>query len=1018
MKVSNVSLSGSRRLITMLALWLGCMFVAVGTASAQSSNGGTVSGVVLDETEHLPMPGVTVAVMKGGKMVTGTSTNLDGEFTLKVPAGTKLKFSYIGYAPQELAPVFGKSMEVVMAEDAEKMDEVVVNGYFTRKKNTYTGAAKSLSGDELLSVSPTNILQAISTLDAGINITQNNSMGSNPNNIPDLVIRSTTSLATDNEVGLNSPLIVIDGVESTLQALYDMNIQDIERVDILKDASATALYGENAANGVIIIERKRVTQAPVRVRYTFTPQASFADLSSYDLCNARQKLELERLAGLYKSTSGELDQSYFDKLAIINAGTDIDWLSKPVRNSFSHTHSLSVSGRGSSLDYNFTADYSSVNGVMKGDGRNRYGFDIYLSYRVQDKLIVTLRADHTNLQTDASPYGSFDDYITANPYESPYDMHGNLRKTLSYSYSNPLYEASLSSFSKTNTRTQNVSLDVRYNFKPNLYVTAQGAYSTSTGRSDVFKSPDSNYFPETTALNQRGSYTLGNLGTDNWSGKIIGNWIHSFDKDGTMFTLNLGWEVKRNKSTSSYLTGSGFLSDDLNDISYASTYSSNQLPSGGEDLSTSIGGFAAANFIWKNRYVVDGSYRLSGSSKFGADKRTAPFWSAGLGYNLHNESFMRDLGWVDLLRIRSSYGYTGSVKFDSYQAMSTYFYSINYLHYAGVGAIPISMANPDLTWQTTKKFNIGLTSSLFGDRFNVNLDYYRENTDDMLIDVSLPPSSGATSVKNNFGSQESYGLEFSLWGKVLQTRDWSWTLSANGLHSKTTILEISDALKRKNESNADHNTETTPRIQYHEGESPTTIYAVRSAGIDPASGQEIFIKKDGTYTFDYDTDDQVGCGDTNPKIQGTFSSLLTWKNLSLNLNFSYRFGGKMYNATRMAKVENINPRGNVDVRAFSERWKQPGDRVPYLAINLLDDETDIVTYAYTDRFIEKDNELWLSSVMLQYNFPQPMLKPLGVQRLYLSAGAEDLFRITSAKYERGTSYPYSRSVNFSLSVTF
>ena len=152
----------------------------------------------------------------------------------------------------------------------------------------------------------------------------------------------------------------------------------------------------------------------------------------------------------------------------------------------------------------------------------------------------------------------------------------------------------------------------------------------------------------------------------------------------------------------------------------------------------------------------------------------------------------------------------------------------------------------------------------------------------------------------------------------------------------------------------------------------------------------------------------MGCGDTNPKIQGTFSSLLTWKNLSLNLNFSYRFGGKMYNATRMAKVENINPRGNVDVRAFSERWKQPGDRVPYLAINLLDDETDIITYAYTDRFIEKDNELWLSSVMLQYNFPQPMIKPLGLQRLYLSAGAEDLFRITSAKYERGTSYPYSR----------
>ena len=1018
MKFSENSLRGTRRFIVMLALWLGCMMTAVGTASAQTSNGGTVNGTVVDEAEHLPMPGVTVAVMKGGKMVTGTSTNLDGEFTVKVPAGAKLKFSYIGYAPQELAPVFNKSMDIVLKEDAETMDEVVVNGYFTRKKNTYTGAAKTISGDELLSVSPTNILQAISTLDAGLNITQNNAMGSNPNNIPDLVIRSTTSLATSNEVGLNSPLIVIDGVESSLQALYDMNIQDIERVDILKDASATALYGENAANGVIIIERKRVTQAPVRVRYNFTPQFSFADLSSYDLCNAAQKLELERLSGLYKSPSGALDQSYYDKLAIVNSGTDIDWISKPVRNSFSHTHSLSVSGRGSSLDYNFTANYSDVNGVMKEDGRSRYGFDIYLSYRVRDKLVVTLRADHTSLQTNNSPYGSFSEYIAANPYESPYDSHGNYRKELSYSRNNPLYEASLSSFSKSNTRTQNLSLDVRYNFKPNLYITAQGAYSTSTGKSDVFRSPESNYFSASTALNQRGSYTLGNMGADNWSGKIIGNWIHNFDKEGTMFTLNLGWEVKRDKSTSSYLTGSGFLSDDLNDIAYATTYSIQELPRGGEDLSTSVGGFAAANFIFKNRYVVDGSYRLSGSSKFGADNRTAPFWSVGLGYNLHNESFMRDLGFVDLLRVRGSYGYTGSVKFSSYQAVSTYFYSINYLHYAGVGAIPMGIANPDLTWQTTKKFNIGLTSSLIKDRVNINFDYYRETTDDMLIDVSLPPSSGATSVKNNFGKQKSNGIEFSLWGKIIQTRDWGWNLSVNGLHSKTTILNISDALKRKNEENAEANNETAPRLQFREGYSPTTIYAVRSAGIDPASGKEIFIKKDGTYTYEYDALDQVACGDTNPKLQGTFSSLLTWKNLSLNLNFSYRVGGKLYNSTRMAKVENINPRGNVDVRAFTERWKQPGDRVPYLAINLLDDDKDIVTYAYSDRFVEKDNELWLSSLMLQYNFPQKMIQPIGLQRLYLSAGAEDLFRLTSAKYERGTSYPYSRSLNLSLSVTF
>lgn len=1003
------------RIAGPIALWLICVVLASASASAQSS--GTVNGTVVDQAEHLPMPGVTVAIMKGGKMVGGTSTDVDGQFSVTVPSGAKVRFSYIGYAPQELAPVFGKPMDIVMVEDIEKMQEVVVNGYFTRQRNTYTGASKSMTGDELVAVSPTNVLQALSTLDAGLNITQNNVLGSNPNAIPDLVIRSSTSLATGYEVGLNSPLIVIDGVERDLQALYDMNIQDIERVDILKDASATALYGENAANGVIIIERKRVSQAAARVRYTFTPKVSFADLGSYKVCNASQKLELERMAGLYDSNTGLLDESYYEKLATVSSGRDIDWISKPVRNSFSHTHSLSVSGRGSSLDYNITADYANLNGVMKADGRNRYGMELYLSYRVKDKLVVTLRAGHTSLNVNNSKYGKFADYIAANPYDSPYDSHGNLARSLSYDLRNPLYEASLSSFDKNQTRTENVSLNVRYNFKPNLYITAQGSYSTSKGTSDVFVSPDSNSFTDATPLDQRGSYTLGNLSTDDWNAKVVGNWIHKFDDEGTMSTLNLGWEIHRDKSTTSYLTGSGFLSDELDDISYASTYSTSLLPHGGEDLSTSVGGFAAANFIWRNRYVVDGSYRLSGSSKFGSNKRTAPFWSAGIGYNLHNEDFIRDLGFVDLLRLRGSYGYTGSVKFSSYQAIATYQFSTNYLHYAGVGAVPMGIANPDLTWQTTKKMNVGITSSFFGDRLNINADYYRDTTDDLLIDVSLPPSSGAGSVKNNYGKQKSYGFEFNVWAKLIQTRDWTWNVSVNGLHSKTTILNISDALKRKNENNASVNTETSPRLQYREGSSPNTIWAVRSAGVDPASGKEIFIKKDGSYTYEYNTADQVDCGTKDPKLQGTISSLVTWKDFSFNVNFSYRFGGKMYNSTRMAKVESINPRQNVDERAFTERWKNPGDVSPYLAIKLNGENTK-QTYSYTDRFVENDNELWLSSVNLQYNVPQQFVTSLGLQRIYLSAGAEDLFRLTSAKYERGTDYPFSRSINFSFSLTF
>lgn len=980
----------------------------------------SISGVVYSADDNEPLIGAQVRIV-GANVVTITDVN--GRFSFKSVElkKQKLQVSYIGMETQTVTA--GHEMKVVLKRDSKTLSDVVVNGYFTRKKQTFTGAAKTVTSDEIMKVAPNNILQTLATLDPSLNIAQNNAAGSNPNAVPDLVIRSTTSLSTSNEVGLNAPLIVIDGVEQSLQALYDMDINDIERVDILKDASATALYGENAANGVIVIERKRVSQSPVRIRYTVTPQLSFADLSSYDYCNAAQKLELEKRAGLYKSETGKLDESYFEKLALVTSGIDTDWKSKPVRNSFSHNHSLSISGRGSGLDYNVNANYQNTQGVMKDDGRTRYGMNVYLSYTAINNLVITLRASHDQLNTNSSKYGSFSSYLECNPYDSPYDQYGNLRSELSYEMNNPLYEASLSSFNKSQSRTQQVSLDVRYNIKPNFFITAQGSYNTSRGTSDVFRSPDSHDFKNVTNISQKGKYTLGNTGSDQWAAKLVGNYIHNFDNDGTMLTLNLGGEIKRSKSTSSTLVATGFLSDEQNDIAYATTYPDGGKPSGSEDLSASLGGFLAANFMWKNRYVLDGSYRVSGSSKFGSDHRYAPFWSVGAGWNIHNEEFAKKLGWINTLRLRGSYGYTGSVKFSSYQAVTTYKYNSDYLSYTGVGAIPMGMANPDLKWQTTKKLNVGITSSLFGDRLNVNFDVYNEKTTDMLIDRSLPPSSGTTSVKANLGSQTSNGIEFSLWGKIIKTRDWEWSLSVNGLHSKTTINNISDAMKRMNEQNASGFTSSdgstniassSPLFQYREGESPSAIYAVRSAGIDPATGNEIFIKKDGSYTYKYDSKDQVSCGDTNPTLQGSISSMLQYKNFSLTASFSYRFGGEMYNSTRALKVENINPRKNCDVRAFTDRWTNVGDVKPYIDIAKATGNTSV----YTDRFVEKDDELWLSSLYLQYNVPMTFLKKLHIQKMYLGIGTEDLFRITSAKYERGTSYPFSRSINMSASLTF
>ena len=244
-----------------------------------SQTANSISGIVYSAEDNEPLIGVQVRIVGAN---VATITDVNGRFSFKSVSlkGQKLSFSYVGM--ENLVVKAGHNMKVALKNDSKQISDVVVNGYFTRKKQTFTGAAKTITSDDILSVSPTNIMQTLATLDPSLNIQQNNAAGSNPNSVPDLVIRSTTSLATNNEVGLNAPLVVIDGVEQSLTALYDIDIHDIERVDILKDASATALYGENAANGVIVIERKRVSQAPVRIRYTLTPQLSFADLSSYD----------------------------------------------------------------------------------------------------------------------------------------------------------------------------------------------------------------------------------------------------------------------------------------------------------------------------------------------------------------------------------------------------------------------------------------------------------------------------------------------------------------------------------------------------------------------------------------------------------------------------------------------------------------------------------------------------------------------------------------------------------------
>ena len=969
-----------------------------------------IKGTVLDKNRE-PLPGVTV-LLKGTTV--GVATDSKGDFSFPVPQTENnivLVFSFVGMESQEVKVVKGKPVVVVMKESSNDMDEVVVNGIYTAAKNSYTGSVTSISQEDILQVSQTNLFKALTTLVPGMRIIENNEQGSNPNNIPELLIRGTTSVATNGELGLNTPLIIVDGVETSLQQLYDMDIFEIERVDVLKDASATAIYGDRAANGVIVVERKKVKDSKLRLRYNFVPDIQFADVSSFDLCDPAEKLELEKRWGVYEDVTGKLQQEYYRKLEQINRGVNTDWKSIPLRNSWSHSHSLTATGRGGGLDYSVTLRYSNKFGVMKGDYRRNYGIGFYFSYHWKDKITASFRSDFYKTDTKNSPYGSFSQWVGMNPYDSPYDEYGELIPKLSFDMPNPMYNATTGSFFKSRMKQFANTLSLRWDILKGFFVTATGNLSIDDSRMDDYVSSLHTSSLDKASPSQRGLYSLDGSEGWNWSAQANVTYSHAFDERGTILTLNVGGNLRQRSTDTWAMVGEGFLKPNMNYISFAQKYLEGSKPTGGNIYASSVSAFGNLNFIWRNRYYMDASYRSSANSALGDNERWRPYWSFGIGWNLHNENFLKDLGWVSLFRLRGSVGYVGSGNFDGNLTNVIYTYAGNYV--TGLGALPGLLGNPNLKAQRTLSINAGLTLEALNDRFEVTFDWYKQITKDCLMPIGIPVSTGASQVQANLGEQENYGYELAISGLIIKTQDWLWRLSANTHHTINKLTKISNSLMKQNVENMQAEG-MAPKVQFVEGESTTSIFAVPSWGINPANGEEIFVRPDGNITNVYHVEDKVALGDKTPKLEGSIYTALAYRGLSVSMSFDYTVGGYIYNETRAAKVENINIYRNVDRRAFTERWVKPGDVVPY-PIGRLEQQKRAV---HSSRFVEKRNELHMSSLNISYDLPPRWVRKIGLKRLAVGVGFNDIFRLSTVKFERGTSYPYMHSYNFMISPTF
>ncbi|RKF41166.1 hypothetical protein BCY89_20910 [Sphingobacterium siyangense] len=994
-----------------------------------------ITGRILDENGR-PIQGASIRLKDDPRK--GVVSMPDGSFSLPLSSLNEvLIVTSLGYEKQEIKAILNQEKMVIRLKKQENtLDEaaVVSTGIFKKEDKSFTGASRTITTKELRQYGARNLVTSLRNIDPSFNIIENNLFGSDPNRLPEIQMRGNSSIPNVNEIQsesasqLNTPLIVLDGFQTSLQALIDINENDVASITLLKDAAATALYGSRGANGVIVITTKLPRPGKLRLSFGSELKIENADLSAYHLLNAKDKLELERRAGIYDLPNASTDipnKRYYNFLLDeVNSGVETDWMAIPLRTSYALRSNLRLEGGDNQFRYSAAIQNNNTAGVMKGSSRNTLNGSITLSYAYKN-LIFRNYLNINNIKSQQSPYGSFSDYFILNPYWRPYDQNGNVNKVLgdpgTTDYSNiwttlptnPLYNASLKTFDKGEQTDITNQTAVEWSIQEGLRLIGKFSFTKSDKQSDAFRPAEHTAFANYTGVDvfRKGDYRLGFNRGMKYEGALNLSYTKKIKEKHQIFFGTEANIFQDNTSQLQYIA-EGFPNSNLDFPSMALQYLKDGKPSGNEYYYRTVGFVGNANYNYDNRYFIDGTFRMDGSSQFGANKRFAPFWSAGLGWNLHEEKFFKKNEVVNRLKLRGSVGTSGSTKFNTYQALTTYSYYTSDRYYNWLGAYILGLGNPDLKWQQVLKYNIGTDIDLFNRYLTLQANYYIENTNDLVSSVNTPASNGVDYYTANIGKLRNKGFElYATVYLIKKTTGLTWSISGSVLHNKNKVLETSQALKdaQKTLQGDLYNANK----MYIEGHSSNAIWVVPSLGIDPSTGKELYLSADGTPTYTWNSKDVTAVGNTDPKVWGNFNTMLRYKGFTFTASLGYRFGGQAYNSTLANRVETSNYKYNVDERVYTGRWQNPGDYAPFKGLL-----NTTPTYK-TSRFVQDENTIYARSFNFQYDFRyMNWVKKIGFENINIGLDLSDPFIISSIRQERGTNYPFSRQVTFSLNATF
>lgn len=1010
------------RFISLIAL-----FVIVVPLSAAN----TLKGVVVDALDE-PLIGVTVQ-QQGTQ--NKTITNLDGQFTLIVSSKlpVTLVFTYIGMKTVTKTATSTAELRIVMQDDEKTIKDVVIVGAYgtVQKRSDLVGSAYQVTSSDLMNLPQLRVDQMLEGLVPGLTIQANTDTPGSVRPRYNTRIRGDGSMSASNE-----PLWIVDGMplytggstnqmpgqNYTISPLSLLNPDDIESITVLKDAVSTAIYGADGANGVILVTLKKGRQGKTNVNASVRYGVTKMDMSTAPkMLNAQQYMQLAREAW---ANSGQPESLFpFQDNDLNNySTTNTDWYDLLYQTGSTFQANVSASGGSDKSTHYFSGSFYQQDPITKGTRTQRASLNTDISFKVGNRVDLGINLSSTYTYNDMFNLGRT--VYRSLPIMTPYNDDGSLRlyykEVKADDQGNPTFATYRYIFNDIAEREQDIynqkALVTDGKFRINVKLLDGLSY---TGKFNIhFQNNQEETYSSMKNWNGM-SIVNGEIVREGYSRRQVVNYTNWSITNQLNFNRDFGKhhvdafgvvEAKSQDYTVVYATGHGFINDKIQDVSYADVTDGGNSSS----ITRALAFRGQATYSFDRRYYFTVNATREGNSLFGSDVRWAPFYSAGVSWNLHNESFLKLPEWVNVLKLRATYGAAGNSRLGSQQALGLYSYGDSYAYNGETGGQQSGSPNPGLSWETKYTTNLALRFELFN-RVDVEFEYYNAHTVDLLSQLDVSRTTGSNKVYRNVGEIRNRGIEVSIESKNIVAKksgDFTWTTLFNAAHNRNKLLKLYNGIQK--------NFDTT---SYIEGYDIHTYFLVRWAGVDPADGMPMWYDLNGNVTKNYNTVNRVPGKNSTCDVTGGMTNTFTYKDFTLRLLMKYQLGGYAYGGIYSDIIDDGFSIGDQNAAVeMLDHWRQPGD----VAMNpkpIWGVSTQ--SSLRSTRFLLSKTMVQLGNLVLTYSLPQQLLKPLGVRQASVSFVSDNL--LTWTPYSKSnknsykttmSAYPVNRTYSLAFNVGF